>query len=239
VAIATYNEIETLPRLVEAILQMRSDLDVLIVDDNSPDGTGDWCEEQAASAARLKLIRRPEKLGVGSAVRAAIEFAIKHGYRFLVNMDGDFSHDPSYLDDLIRQMEPNPPSAQVPDVVVASRYVTGGGVRNWPVHRRAMSRLVNHMARRLLGLSVRDCSGSFRCYRVESFARIRLDDIQSHGYSFFEEILWRLEASGALILEVPYVFVNRERGTSKSSPREAILAAYSLIKLATLRLTSR
>ena len=141
VSIATYNEMENLPKLVGDVFRYAGDVDILIVDDNSPDGTGQWCDAKAAEDPRVHCLHRPAKLGLGTATLAGMQYALQHGYRYLVNLDADFSHHPRYLPQILQRMEPDnqPPC----DVVVASRYVAGGGVEGWPLYRRWMSRAVN------------------------------------------------------------------------------------------------
>ena len=220
---ATYNEIENLPRLVDEVFAAVPDVHVLVVDDNSPDGTGRWCDERAAAAdARVCCIHRSGKLGLGTAIVAGMKHAIEHGYRYLVNMDADFSHHPRYLPAMIGGMDP--PVGPSVDVMIGSRYVPGGGTANWPLRRRLMSRAVNLYARWMLWLGARDCSGGYRCYRVQTLNRIDLDSIRSRGYSFQEEILWMLRRAGARIGETPIIFADREQGQSKINGREAIAA---------------
>jgi dolichol-phosphate mannosyltransferase len=182
VALATYNEVENLPALVDEIFFYVPHVDLLVIDDNSPDGTGAWADAKAAGDPRVRCLHRGGKLGLGTAVVDAMRYAIQHEYDYLVNMDADFSHHPRYLPGLIAGMEGEPPV----DVMVGSRYVSGGGVEGWPIHRRVMSRGVNLYARGLLGLPVKDCSGSFRCYRVSLLKRLDFAAIRSRGYSFFE-----------------------------------------------------
>ena len=220
ISIATYNEIENLPRLVDSIFEYVPDADVLVIDDGSPDGTGNWCDGRAESDERFRCIHRPGKQGLGTATILGLETACDNGYEYVVNMDADFSHHPKYLPDLIAGME----SQCRVDVMIGTRYRDGGGVKGWPTSRKIMSRLVNAYARLCLRLKVSDCSGSFRCYRTESLRKIEFDKIQSKGYSFFEEILWHLRRVGATFGELPIVFVNRELGKSKISLKEAIRA---------------
>jgi dolichol-phosphate mannosyltransferase len=219
---ATYNEIENLPRLLDEVFAVVPDADFLVVDDNSPDGTGEWCDQQAASDRRVHCIHRAGKLGLGSAIVAGMKYAIEHGYRYVLNMDADFSHHPRYLPAMISGMEP--PDGHPVDVMIGSRYVPGGGTVDWPLRRRLMSRAVNAYARWMLWLSARDCSGGYRCYRVATLARLDLDAIRSRGYSFQEEILWMLRRAGAQIGETPILFADREHGQSKINSREALSA---------------
>jgi dolichol-phosphate mannosyltransferase len=222
VSIATYNEMENLPQLVADIFTYAGDVDILIVDDNSPDGTGTWCETKAAEDPRVRCLHRPAKLGLGTATLAGMQYAVQHGYRYLVNLDADFSHHPRYLPQMLQRMAPDdePPR----DVVVASRYVSGGGIEGWPLHRRWMSRTVNAYSRWLLGIRVRDCSGSYRCYRTAKLKELDLQAFRSRGYSIYEELLWALAQHGARIDEIPIVFVDRKYGQTKINAVEALRA---------------
>jgi dolichol-phosphate mannosyltransferase len=227
--IATYNEIENLPKLVEAILQAVPDTDILVIDDNSPDGTGKWCDAQGAIDPRIRCLHRAGKLGLGTATIAGMKFGVEQGYCFLLNMDADFSHHPRYLPDLLSGMEPA--GSPVVDCMIGSRYIPGGGVEGWPWKRRVMSWGVNLCSRWLLGLKPRDCSGAFRCYRTEILARLGFDRIRSRGYSIQEEILWRLKRAGARFGETPIVFVDRRQGSSKISLRESLTSMWVLLRL--------
>ena len=220
VTLATYNEIENLPRLVDEIARVLPAADILVIDDNSPDGTGQWCEQRAKNDPRMHCLHRSGKQGLGSAIVAGMQYAIDHGYRYVLNMDADFSHPPRFLPDLIAGMHESPGSAGV-DVMIGSRYMAGGDIEGWPRRRHLMSRAVNCYARCMLGLRVRDCSGSFRCYRVERLKRLDFDEVRSRGYSFQEEILWRLKRLGARMRETPITFVERQRGASKINSQEA------------------
>lgn len=229
VTVATYNEIENLPALVEAIWQVAPQADVLAIDDNSPDGTGRWCDEQSAAEPRLFCLHRPGKLGLGTATIAGMKYAIEQGYEYVLNMDADFSHHPRYIPALLAAME----SA---DVSIGSRYCPGGGTKDWPLSRRLMSWGVNAYARLLLGLSPRDTSGAFRCYRVSLLERLDFATIVSRGYSFQEEILYRLKRLGARMVETPIVFADRERGQSKINKQEALAALGVIFRLGVERI---
>lgn len=221
VVVCTYNEIENLARLVEQILAVAPDVDVLVIDDNSPDGTGDWCDQRAQQEQRLHCLHRAGKLGLGTATLAGFRAAIDQGYDFVLTMDADFSHDPKYLPAMRACMAAANPAT---DVAIGSRYIPGGGVEGWPFHRRLMSRLVNTYARLLLGLPVKDCSGAFRCYRCDTLKQLDLAQIRSRGYSYLEEILWLLKRRRARFAEVPIVFVDRVLGQTKINWREAVTA---------------
>ena len=232
VTIATYNEMENLPRLVEEIFRFAPEVDILVIDDNSPDGTGQWCDRIHAENPKLRCLHRSGKLGLGTAILAGMQYAVEHGYRYVLNMDADFSHQPKYLPALLAGMDPS--DALPADVMIGSRYVPGGGTEGWPLKRRLMSRAVNLYARWLLGLKPKDCSGGFRCYRVEQLARLDFDAIRSRGYSFQEEILWRLKRQGARFGETPIVFIDRQRGVSKIDSGEAFSALWILFSLGVL-----
>ncbi len=229
ITVATYNEIENLPDLVEQIFQIAPQVDLLVIDDNSPDGTGRWCDQRAAEDPRLHCLHREGKLGLGTATIAGMKHGIDRGYRYVLNMDADFSHPPKHIPDLIGGM--NPEDAAPVDVMIGSRYVPGGGVEGWPLRRHLMSRGVNLYARWLLGLKPKDCSGAFRCYRTSLLAKLDFDAIVSRGYSFQEEILWRLKRLGARFAEAPIIFVDRQRGSSKIDSGEAVAALRIILRL--------
>jgi dolichol-phosphate mannosyltransferase len=230
VTLATYNEVENLPRLVHEILTHAPAVDILVIDDNSPDGTGAWCDQQATVEPRIRCLHRSGKLGLGTATIAGMQYAIEHGYQFVLNMDADFSHHPRYLPALLDGMQSQPGKPAV-DVMIGSRYVAGGATEGWPWRRRVMSRTVNAYARGLLGLSPRDCSGAFRCYRTALLKRVDFAAVRSRGYSFQEEILWHLKRVGATMAETPIVFADRERGSSKIDMREAFSTVGTLFSL--------
>lgn len=222
ITVATYNEIENLPLLVDEVLAMVPEANLLVIDDNSPDGTGRWCDERAGHDARVRCLHRSGKLGLGTATIAGMRYAIEHQFDYVLNMDADFSHHPRYLPALIAGMDPlDGPRV---DVMIGSRYVRGGGTKDWPLKRKWMSRMVNFYARTMLGLKARDCSGAFRCYRVSMLKQIDFDTIRSRGYSFQEEILWLLKRAGAKFGETPIVFADREKGASKINSLEARMA---------------
>ena len=224
VTVATYNEIDNLPDLFEQVIEIAPRVDLLVIDDNSPDGTGGWCDRKAKDDRRLFCLHRSGKLGLGTATIAGMRFAIERGYDYVVNMDADFSHHPRYIPALLKAMEGA-------DVAIGSRYCAGGGVKDWPLSRRAMSWAVNSYARLFLGLKPRDTSGAFRCYRVSVLKKLDFDRVLSRGYSFQEEILWRLKRVGARMVETPIVFADRERGQSKINKQEALAALRIIFRL--------
>lgn len=226
IAIATYNEIDNLPRLVEAIRQYVPQVNLLIIDDNSPDGTGRWVDETRQDDPRLHVIHRSGKLGLGSATVCGMEWAIKQGYPWLATMDADFSHAPEHLPDLIEALRVD----ESRDVAIGSRYVPGGQISGWPWTRRWMSRWVNRYARLMLGLPVRDCSGAFRIYRVQKLRELPPDSIECQGYAYLEEILWRLKKRNTNFCEVPIHFRDRTAGQTKINSKEAVDALFQLMR---------
>jgi dolichol-phosphate mannosyltransferase len=234
---ATYNEIENLPQLIAEIQQAAPQADILVIDDNSPDGTGHWCDQQSAANRRIHCLHRSGKLGLGTAIVAGMKYAIEHGYDYVLNLDADFSHHPRYLPAMLAGMDP--PAGPAVDVMIGSRYVSGGGTVDWPLKRKLMSRAVNLYARWMLWLAPRDVSGGFRCYRVSKLAELPLDRIRSRGYSFQEEILWMLRRRGAQFGETPIVFADRERGQSKINRGEAWAAMRIIFQLGLKNLLGR
>jgi dolichol-phosphate mannosyltransferase len=224
ITVATYNERENLPRLLESVFAQVPHAEVLVIDDQSPDGTGAWCEEAARANPQLHCLRRPGKLGLGSAVLEGLKYAVAHDFDLAVNMDADFSHHPRFLPAILA-------AARSADAVIGSRYVAGGGTENWPLFRRLMSRCVNWYARALLSLPARDCSSGYRCIRVDFLKGVDLTLVESRGYAFFEEFLWRLKQGGARIREVPILFADREKGQSKINWREAAVALWVIFRL--------
>ena len=219
VSVATYNEIDNVPLLVEELFRAAPHVHLLIVDDNSPDGTGRWCVERSSSEPRLHCLQRSGKLGLGTAILAGLRWAIDHDYDLVVHMDGDLSHSPADVPRLIARLIGD--DGELHDVVIGSRYVRGGGVENWPWTRRLMSRAVNQYCRLLLRLPVQDCSGGFRAYRVSLLKQLDFQQLQATGYALLEELLFRCHRAGARLSEVPITFHNRRHGSSKISPAEA------------------
>jgi dolichol-phosphate mannosyltransferase len=228
VALATYNEINNLPSLVDEICRILPDAQLLIIDDNSPDGTGRWCDERERTEPMLRCLHRPGKQGLGSATLTAMRWALDGPYDVLITMDADWSHDPQFLPALV--------AATVhADVALGSRYCNGGAIDGWPLHRRVGSRLMNGLSRVLLRLPVRDASGAFRAYRIAALRRIDLASIRSTGYAYLEETLWHLYRAGASLVEVPITFHQRRAGESKINAQEAIGKLGTLLRLASSR----
>jgi dolichol-phosphate mannosyltransferase len=224
VTLCTYNERGNIERLIPEIHRYAPQADVLVIDDNSPDGTGRLVDEIAATDARVHILHRPGKQGLGTATVAGFRYGVEHGYDRLLNMDADFSHPPEVIPQLSA-------AAERADVAVGSRYVKGGGVVGWGPKRHFMSRAINTYARLLLGLKTRDNSGSFRCYRVARLREIGLERIRARGYAIQEEILFRCRRAGCTFEEVPFVFKDRTVGESKISWKDAIGALWVLLTL--------
>jgi dolichol-phosphate mannosyltransferase len=231
ITLCTYNERENIGLLVPEIGRALPGVDILVIDDNSPDGTGRMADELAAADGRVRVLHRAGKEGLGSAMLAGFRDAIAHGYNFVLNMDADFSHDPRHLPAIVDCM-------QRADVAIGSRYVPGGGVEGWSMSRHFMSQGINWYARLLLGLSTRDNSGAFRCYRVTKLAQIDLDQVRSRGYAFQEEILYRCRRVGCRFEETPIVFRDRQYGISKINWRESAAALWIIFRLGLENLTA-
>jgi dolichol-phosphate mannosyltransferase len=220
--IPTYNERENLAKIVDAAgaeleRVAPGDFRVLIVDDNSPDGTGAIADGLAEAHDWVEVLHRPSKSGLGQAYLAGFQRAMECGARLLLEMDADFSHDPAYLPELIR-------AADHADVVLGSRYVPGGGVRDWGLVRRLISRGGGLYARRILGVDVRDLTGGFKCIRREVLEAIDLPSVRAEGYVFQIEVTYRAILAGFTVREIPIVFADRTRGRSKMSSTIAVEA---------------
>jgi dolichol-phosphate mannosyltransferase len=225
VVVPTYNERENLPPLLDAIFAQPLDCDVLVVDDNSPDGTGRLVDELRRDQPRLRAHHRPQRLGLGAAYVDAFRRVLAEGYDYVVSMDADLSHDPRYLPDMFAA------AAECFDVVVGSRYMTGVSVVNWPIWRLALSLGANTYARVITGLPVRDCTSGFQCFRASALRAAHLDAIRTNGYSFLIELKYRALRAGCRIGEVPIIFVDRRIGTSKITRREIYASILTVWKL--------
>lgn len=222
VSVATYNERDNIGRLIADIHAHAPHADVLVVDDNSPDGTGRLVADLAAAHPRIHALHRPGKLGLGTAIVAAMRYAMAYDYDYLLNMDADFSHPPRYVPALLAGMATR-------DVMIGSRYVPGGGTENWPTSRRVMSKAVNMVVRVLFRTGVRDASGAFRCYRVGKLREVRFDRLISRGYSFQQEMLYRCRLAGCRLGETPIVFENRRHGKSKVDLKESVRSMATIL----------
>jgi dolichol-phosphate mannosyltransferase len=224
VVIPTYNEAENIERLVKQILDLGLGLQVIVVDDNSPDGTGSIVDGLAATDQQVSVVHRAGKLGLGTAYIAGFKKALVDGAPIVFSMDADFSHDPKYLPAMVEK-------SRADDLVIGSRYVPGGGTSGCTTPRKALSQGANLFAKTLLGLKAKDCTAGFRCYRRQVLETIDLDSIFSSGYSFLIEMLNRCEKKGFTVGEVPIIFVNRQRGASKISRTEILKAMYTVMRL--------
>ncbi len=224
VIIPTYNERENIPNLIPLVLAQPR-LSILVVDDGSPDGTGDIVAELMADDERVHLLRRAGKQGLGTAYLAGFRYALDHGADYVFEMDADFSHDPKYLPDLLGAAE------TIYDLVIGSRYVAGGGTTDWGVIRRFISRGGNIYAGLILGLPLSDMTGGFRCYRSRALRAIDLDKVRSNGYSFQIEMAYRVHQAGLRVGEVPIIFPDRRVGMSKMSKNIVFEALINVVKL--------
>jgi dolichol-phosphate mannosyltransferase len=218
--IPTYNELESLPKTLTRLREAVPSVDVLIADDNSPDGTGELADQFAAADPQVKVLHRKGKEGLGAAYIAGFNWGLEAGYDVLVEMDADGSHQPEQLPLLLDAVE------QGADLVLGSRWVPGGKVVNWPLHRKLISRGGSLYSRILLGVRYRDITGGYRAFRRETLEQIDLTKVDSVGYGFQVDMLWRAAQLGLKIVEVPITFVEREFGASKMSGnifQEAVL----------------
>jgi dolichol-phosphate mannosyltransferase len=213
VVLPTYNERENVAQLLAAVRAAVPDADLLVVDDNSPDGTAVLVEEAAAELGQVKLLRRPGKQGLGSAYREGFAVALDEGYDVIVSMDVDFSHDPAVLPEMLALIDAGS------DAVIGSRYLPGGGTVDWPLHRRLLSRWGNRYTSLLLGLRVRDCTSGYRAYRADALRAIEPGTTTAEGYAFLTELVRRLVRRGRRVVETPIVFADRRYGESKMSGR--------------------
>lgn len=226
VVIPTYNEQENVEKLIELVLSQPVDVEVLVVDDDSPDGTGELAEAIAAREPRVHVIRRPGKMGLGSAYVDGFSYALKNTQADLVlQMDADFSHDPDAIPAFLMAAEEN-------DVVLGSRYLKGVTVVNWPLKRLFLSYGANLYTRLITGLSFKDATGGYKCFRREVLAALNLSGIHSDGYSFQIETTYRAWRKGFRIREIPIIFVDRRVGVSKMNRRIVLEAVFLVWRLA-------
>ena len=234
VVIATYNERQSLPLLIDELLKLLPDCDIHVVDDNSPDGTGQWCDQKALAENRLSVSHREGKLGLGSAAKLGLKRAITHGYEFVATMDADLSHEASSMQQMYHKFCPEKErqDENTPAVTIGSRYVQGGSIVGWPWYRRLASWSVNAFAQLVLRLPTKDNTSAFRIYRTGALQEIDLDAIRSQGYSYLEEILVLLRKSGAKMAEHPITFQDREIGQSKVDLSEIVRSLRQILLLA-------
>jgi dolichol-phosphate mannosyltransferase len=231
IIVPTYNEKENVERLVGALFDLDREIEILIVDDSSPDGTGDIADRLAARDQRVHVLHRPGKLGLGSAYIQGFKFALNHGYDLIFEMDADFSHDPSYIPHFLEKI-------QDCDVVLGSRYIQGVNVINWPMSRLLLSYFANLYTRVITGLPVKDATGGFKCFRRETLKAVDLDQVRSDGYSFQIEMTFKCWKRGFRVCEIPIIFYERQKGHSKMSKKivhEAVWMVWRLRLLSLLR----
>ncbi len=224
VCLPTYDEAENVGPIVAAILAASPELEVLVVDDGSPDGTGRLADAIAAREPRVHVLHRTRKEGLGKAYLAGFAWALERGYELVLEMDADFSHDPRHLPSMLAK-------AEEADLVLGSRYVPGGGTVHWGLGRRLLSRGGSLYARAILGLPVRDLTGGFKCFRREVLLALDLPSVECSGYAFQIELTWRAVRRGFRVAEIPITFVDRRVGRSKMSRRivlEAIRKVWSI-----------
>lgn len=224
VIVPTYNEAENLERLADEVLAQDPSIELLVVDDNSPDGTGALADRLAENLGRVHVLHRPGKLGLGTAYVAGFRWAIERGYEYICEMDADFSHDPKVLPVFLKEIA-------TADLVIGSRYITGVNVVNWPLSRLLLSYGASLYTRVITGMPVKDPTGGFKCFRRQTLEALDLDRIRSGGYSFQIEVNFKVWRKGLAIREIPIIFVDRAEGRSKMSKaivREAVWMVWKL-----------
>ncbi len=224
IIIPTYNELENLPRLIPEVLSKDEGIDILIVDDNSPDGTAEFVENERKKNERIHLIKRSSKQGLGTAYIIGFKYALQNGYKFIFEMDADFSHDPKEIPSFLKEINSS-------DVVLGSRYKNGVNVINWPMSRLLLSWFANFYTRIITGLPIHDATGGYKCFRREVLEAIDLDRVKSNGYAFQIEMNFKAWKKGFKLEEIPIIFVDRVKGKSKMSKkivREAVTMVWKL-----------
>jgi dolichol-phosphate mannosyltransferase len=227
IVIPTYNEIENLEPLIQDILAQDCKFDILVVDDNSPDGTGALADRLAVELSEVHVMHRPGKMGLGTAYIQGFTWALEQGYEYVLEMDCDFSHHPRYLPNFFKEI-------QSADLVIGSRYVKGGGTLNWDWLRKFISGGGNTFARLMLGLKTHDCTGGFRCYRRDMLQRVPWDEMQLKGYAFQVGSVYYVERLGGRVAEFPIIFEDRRVGQSKMSSKIVIEAFRYVLRMALL-----
>lgn len=230
VIVPTYNERDNIDSLLTQLLTCDYNLHIVVVDDNSPDGTGELVDKRVEQERRVHVIHRSGKLGLGTAYIAGFIYALAHNADHILTMDADFSHHPRFVPDMLR-------TAHKADVVIGSRYIHGGGTLNCTFQRKLLSRGANFFAKMLLGLQARDCTAGFRCYSSDVLQSINFEAIRSNGYSYLVEMLYAVQISGYRIAEIPITFEDRRFGTSKISSNEVGRAVETVLRLLRLRMT--
>ncbi len=220
----TYNEAENIEQLITNVLSQGDDIQMLVVDDNSPDGTADIVDRLRGNNSRVHLIRRQEKMGLGTAYVSGFKFALEHHYEYVLEMDADFSHNPKEIPSFLTKMDGY-------DLVLGSRYTNGVRVVNWPIRRLILSYAANLYTRIVTGLPVKDATSGFKCFKRAALEAINLDNIRSNGYAFQIEMTFLVWKKGFRVCEIPIVFVDRRSGVSKMSRSIVYEAALMVWKL--------
>jgi len=224
VVIPTYNECENIEKMIHRLIELYPNIHILVVDDNSPDGTGKYVEDKSKEDDRIHVIHRAGKLGLGTAYVAGFKYVLERDYDYVVQMDADFSHDPKDVGRLLEAIEEN-------DLVIGSRYIQGVNVINWPMSRLLLSYFASIYTRVITGMPVMDATGGFKCFRREVLQNINLDKVKSNGYSFQIEMNFKTYKMNFRIKEIPIVFTDRVEGTSKMSKKivhEAVTMVWKL-----------
>lgn len=224
VIIPTYNELENIPKLIPEVLSQDECINILIVDDGSPDGTGKFVEDEMKKNDRVHILKREKKMGLGTAYIAGFKYALQNNYDYIFEMDADFSHDPNELKNFLIAIKEN-------DLVLGSRYINGVRVLNWPMARLLLSFFASVYTRIITGMPIKDATGGFKCFRRKVLEAIDLNRVKSNGYSFQIEMTFKAYAKGFKINEIPIVFVDRVKGKSKMSKkivREAVTMVWKL-----------
>lgn len=224
IIVPTYNELENLPRLLPEVLSKDSNIDVLIIDDNSPDGTSAFVENEIKKNNRIHLIKRESKQGLGTAYIAGFKYALQKDYQLIFEMDADFSHDPNEIPRFLEEIK-------TADLVLGSRYKNGVNVINWPMRRLLLSWFANFYTRLITGMPLHDATGGFKCFKREVLEAINFEHVKSNGYAFQIEMNFKAWKKGFRIKEIPIIFVDRVKGNSKMSKkivREAVFMVWKL-----------
>lgn len=224
IVIPTYNEKENISRIIDAIFGVKDDIHILVVDDNSPDGTGDIVASLGRDDKRVNLMRRKGKMGLGTAYCAGFKWAIDKGYDYIFEMDADFSHDPKEIPNFLNEIENN-------DLVIGSRYIKGVNVVNWPMSRLLLSYFANIYTRIVTGMPIMDATGGFKCFRAATLSKVNLNAIKTNGYGFQIEMNYRIWKLNGKIKEIPIIFIDRMEGESKMNKKiiwEAVFLVWKL-----------
>ena len=224
IIIPTYNELDNLPKLLPEVLAKNSEINVLIVDDNSPDGTAAFVENEMKNNDRIHLIKRSSKQGLGTAYISGFKYALQNNFELIFEMDADFSHDPKEIPKFLDEIKDS-------DLVIGSRYINGVNVINWPMRRLLLSSFANVYTRIITGMPVHDATGGFKCFRRKVLESINLDQVRSNGYAFQIEMNFKAWKKGFKVKEIPIIFVDRMKGQSKMSRkivREAVTMVWKL-----------